>query len=244
MVSRPYRAFVLNRSKAPKLTGGSNSSEGNGCGADWSAPVDAPCCCASTDPLFSSNGQKLTEEFDPPCPLGHARVFACKESLGKSIPPEWCCTPFSDADQPLSVNLVRISMYFGIFFALWHPCTEHIRTVVRWGCQEEQNHGLGRHAAVQGARVASSVMGCIGRRINAFAPNTMVYWCVSSAQDLIHAVSSFRAVKLHMLCCGTIIIGVSVGAEPTFQRTSTDNRKVSARYRICFERAWTSAITY
>ena len=109
------------------------------------------------------------------------------------------------------------------------PCTEHSRTAVRWRCKKEQHHGLGQHAAVHGARVASSVMGCIGQRINAFAPNMRVHWCVPSVQDLIHVVSTFRAVELHMLCCGTIIIGVSVGAAPTFQRTATDNQKVSAR---------------
>ena len=109
------------------------------------------------------------------------------------------------------------------------PCTEHSRTAVRWGCEEEQHHGLGRHAAVHGARAASSVMGCTGRRINTYAPNVRVYWYDPSVQDLIYGVSSFRAVELHMLCCGTIIIGVSVGDAPTFQRTSTDNRKVSAR---------------
>ena len=221
-----------------------NSSECIAWACNRAAPHDAPCCCASTDPVFSSNGQKLTKEFDPPCPLGHARVFACKESLGKSIPSEWCCTRFSNGEQLLAINVVRVSMYFEIFFALWRPCTEHSRTAVRWGCQEEQHHGLGRHAAVPGARAASSVMGCMGRHINTFVPNVKVHWCVPSVQDLIHGVSSFRAVELHMLCCGTIIIGVSVGAAPTFQRTATDNRKVSAQMWICFECAWTSTITY
>ena len=162
-------------------------------------------------------------------PLGRTRVFARKESLGKSIPSEWCCARFSNGEQLLAINVVRVSMYFEIFFALWRPCTEHSRTAVRWGCQEEQHHGLGRHAAVPGARVASSVMGCMGRHINTYAPNVRMYWYVPSVQDLIHGVSSFRAVELHMLCCGAIIIGVSVGAAPTFQRTATDNQKVSAR---------------
>ena len=163
--------------------------------------------------------------------MGRTRVFACKESLGKSIPPWWCCMPFSNGKQPLAVNVVRVSMYFEIFFALWrsYMYTEHSRTAVRWGCEEEQHHGLGRHAAVHGARAASSVMGCMRRHINTYAPNVRVYWYVPSVQDLIHGVSSFRAVELHMLCCGTIIIGVSVGAAPTFQRTATDNRKVSTR---------------
>ena len=161
--------------------------------------------------------------------MGRTRVFACKESLGKSIPSEWCCTPFSNGEQPLAVKRAWISINFERFNALWRPCTEHSRTAVRWGCQEEQHHGLGRHAAVPGARVASSVMGCMRRHINTYAPNVRVYWYVPSVQDLIHGVSSFRAVELHMLCCGTIIIGVSVGAAPTSQRTATDNRKVSAR---------------
>ena len=51
-------------------------------------------------------------------PLGRARVFACKESLGKSIPAEWCRTPFSNGEQPLAINVVRVSMYFELFFAL------------------------------------------------------------------------------------------------------------------------------
>ena len=161
--------------------------------------------------------------------MGRARVFACKESLGKSIPSGWCCTPFSNGEQPLSVTVVGVSMHFEMSFALWRPCTELVRTAVPWGCQEEQHHGLGRHAAVPGARVASSVMGCMGQCINTFAPDVKVYWCVRSVQDLVYVFSSFRAVELHMLCCGTIMIGVSIGAAPTFQRTSTDNRKVSAR---------------
>ena len=172
------------------------------------------------------------------------RVFACKESLGKSIPAEWCRTPFSKGEQSLAINLVRVSMYFELFVALWRPYTEHSRTAVRWGCQKEQHHGLGRHTAVPGARVASSVMGCTGRHINTYAPNVRVYWYARCVKDLINGVSSFRAVELHMLGCGTIVIGVSVGAAPTFQRTATDNRKVSARLRICFECAWTSTITY
>ena len=124
-------------------------------------------------------------------PLGRTRAFARKESLGKSNPSEWCCTRFSNGEQLLAINVVRVSMYFEIFFALWRPCTEHSRTAVRWGCQEEQHHGLGRHAAVPGVRVASSVMGCMGRHINTFAPNVRVHWCVPSVQDLIHVVSSF-----------------------------------------------------
>ena len=99
-------------------------------------------------------------------------------------------------------------------------------------------------AAVPGARAASSVMGCMGRRINTYAPNVRVYWYVPCVHELIHGVSSFRAVELHMSCCGTIMLGVSVAAAPTFQRTATDNRKVSARIWICFECAWTSTITY
>ena len=79
-------------------------------------------------------------------PLGRTRVFACKESLGKSIPSEWCCTRFSSGEQPLAINVVRVSMYFEIFFALWCPCTEHSRTAVRWGCQEEQHHGQSSRA--------------------------------------------------------------------------------------------------
>ena len=129
-------------------------------------------------------------------PLGRTRVFARKESLGKSNPSEWCCTRFSNGEQLLAINVVRVSMYFEIFFALWRPCTEHSRTAVRWGCQEEQHHGLGRHAAVPGARVASSVMGCSRRDINTYAPNVRMYWYVPSVQDLIHGVSSLRAVEV------------------------------------------------
>ena len=51
-------------------------------------------------------------------PLGRARVFACKESLGKSISAEWCRTPFSNGEQPLAINVVRVSMYFELFVAL------------------------------------------------------------------------------------------------------------------------------
>ena len=58
-------------------------------------------------------------------PLGRTRVFARKESLGKSNPSEWCCTRFSNGEQLLAINVVRVSMYFEIFFALWRPCTEH-----------------------------------------------------------------------------------------------------------------------
>ena len=51
-------------------------------------------------------------------------------------------------------------------------------------------------AAVPGARAASSVMGCMGRRINTYAPNVRVYWYVPRVQDLIHGVSSLRAVEV------------------------------------------------
>ena len=96
-----YRAFVLNRSKAPKLTGGSNSSEGNGCGADWSAPVDAPCCCASTDPLFSSNGRTLTNEL-----IHGARWRACAycrvtKAQGRAFPQNGAARFFPAASSPL-----------------------------------------------------------------------------------------------------------------------------------------------
>ena len=104
--------------------------------------------------------------------------------------------PFSNGEQPLSVNGVRGSMHFEMSFALWRPCTEHVRAAVPWGCQEEQHHGLGRHAAVPGVRVASSVMGCMGRHINTYAPNVRMYWYVPSVQGLSHGVSSLRAVEV------------------------------------------------
>ena len=82
----------------------------------------------------------------PNVPVGPARVFASRESLGKSIPSEWCCTPFSNCGQPLSASGVAGTSDFGCRHTLWCPHGGVLLGSRR--CRHgEQHHGQARRPA-------------------------------------------------------------------------------------------------